>query len=125
MIRRPPRSTRTDTLFPYTTLFRSNGAIRYSACRGTGQRGQLSKPQDRHGRRCRTHHYRGVSRSAALMSRTAGHGLGALLETAARGGWRGRRGGGWKDMEERREGVNRRTEERRVGKGGGSKGGDG
>src|SRR3546814_11038225 len=33
MIRRPPRSTRTDTLFPYTTLFRSelervNGARR-------------------------------------------------------------------------------------------------
>src|SRR3546814_2720524 len=25
MIRRPPRSTRTDTLFPYTTLFRSCG----------------------------------------------------------------------------------------------------
>src|SRR3546814_18243767 len=25
MIRRPPRSTRTDTLFPYTTLFRSFG----------------------------------------------------------------------------------------------------
>src|SRR3546814_15396955 len=24
MLRRPPRSTRTDTLFPYTTLFRSN-----------------------------------------------------------------------------------------------------
>src|SRR3546814_11050551 len=29
MIRRPPRSTRTDTLFPYTTLFRSG----YSAAR--------------------------------------------------------------------------------------------
>src|SRR3546814_6244823 len=30
MIRRPPRSTRTDTLFPYTTLFRSpQGAIRH------------------------------------------------------------------------------------------------
>src|SRR3546814_20136942 len=27
MIRRPPRSTRTDTLFPYTTLFRS-----FSSC---------------------------------------------------------------------------------------------
>src|SRR3546814_21103392 len=27
MIRRPPRSTRTDTLFPYTTLFRSLLAI--------------------------------------------------------------------------------------------------
>src|SRR3546814_15487909 len=26
MIRRPPRSTRTDTLFPYTTLFRSTSA---------------------------------------------------------------------------------------------------
>src|SRR3546814_8736210 len=26
MIRRPPRSTRTDTLFPYTTLFRSDAA---------------------------------------------------------------------------------------------------
>src|SRR3546814_11359976 len=25
MIRRPPRSTRTDTLFPYTTLFRAEG----------------------------------------------------------------------------------------------------
>src|SRR3546814_8166218 len=28
MIRRPPRSTRTDTLFPYTTLFRSQGRQR-------------------------------------------------------------------------------------------------
>src|SRR3546814_16255906 len=32
MIRRPPRSTRTDTLFPYTTLFRSlEGAFGFSA----------------------------------------------------------------------------------------------
>src|SRR3546814_7843346 len=29
MIRRPPRSTRTDTLFPYTTLFRSAVSIDY------------------------------------------------------------------------------------------------
>src|SRR3546814_16743553 len=28
MIRRPPRSTRTDTLFPYTTLFRSTMSVR-------------------------------------------------------------------------------------------------
>src|SRR3546814_2811468 len=27
MIRRPPRSTRTDTLFPYTTLFRSQAVL--------------------------------------------------------------------------------------------------
>src|SRR3546814_12617753 len=45
MIRRPPRSTRTDTLFPYTTLFRSLGGhvetcedcghwrIAYNSCR--------------------------------------------------------------------------------------------
>src|SRR3546814_18131263 len=32
MIRRPPRSTRTDTLFPYTTLFRSNGETRVIDC---------------------------------------------------------------------------------------------
>src|SRR3546814_16455873 len=31
MIRRPPRSTRTDTLFPYTTLFRSMGDRRGAA----------------------------------------------------------------------------------------------
>src|SRR3546814_16326957 len=28
ILRRPPRSTRTDTLFPYTTLFRSNITVR-------------------------------------------------------------------------------------------------
>src|SRR3546814_19928189 len=33
MIRRPPRSTRTDTLFPYTTLFRS--AFRWGLLAGT------------------------------------------------------------------------------------------
>src|SRR3546814_13616273 len=32
MIRRPPRSTRTDTLFPYTTLFRSAVGQRVDAC---------------------------------------------------------------------------------------------
>src|SRR3546814_5801855 len=34
MIRRPPRSTRTDTLFPYTTLFRSLGLSEFPAHRG-------------------------------------------------------------------------------------------
>src|SRR3546814_21090150 len=33
MIRRPPRSTRTDTLFPYTTLFRSATLARLPASR--------------------------------------------------------------------------------------------
>src|SRR3546814_9855632 len=34
MLRRPPRSTRTDTLFPYTTLFRSLRRARLLAPRG-------------------------------------------------------------------------------------------
>src|SRR3546814_13920910 len=38
MIRRPPRSTRTDTLFPYTTLFRSKGPVVAS----TQRRGETS-----------------------------------------------------------------------------------
>src|SRR3546814_4168345 len=39
MIRRPPRSTRTDTLFPYTTLFRSGTAREnpQAACRREGK----------------------------------------------------------------------------------------
>src|SRR3546814_9420677 len=41
MIRRPPRSTRTDTLFPYTTLFRSERAdlrLVIASLRGCGRR---------------------------------------------------------------------------------------
>src|SRR3546814_1116472 len=37
MIRRPPRSTRTDTLFPYTTLFRSVGVLQLDVDRRHGQ----------------------------------------------------------------------------------------
>src|SRR3546814_15642434 len=33
MIRRPPRATRTDTLFPYTTLFRSKAVGEHAAPR--------------------------------------------------------------------------------------------
>src|SRR3546814_11546514 len=32
MLRRPPRSTRTDTLFPYTTLFRSPASLDGKVC---------------------------------------------------------------------------------------------
>src|SRR3546814_6472675 len=43
MIRRPPRSTRTDTLFPYTTLFRSRepalcGPVLFRPASGAGTR---------------------------------------------------------------------------------------
>src|SRR3546814_5385190 len=51
MIRRPPRSTRTDTLFPYTTLFRS-ACAESSAGRPGDRRGQRS-PAMAHGQRDR------------------------------------------------------------------------
>src|SRR3546814_11577433 len=43
MIRRPPRSTRTDTLFPYTTLFRSAG--RHTRLGRLDLQSTRSKPQ--------------------------------------------------------------------------------
>src|SRR3546814_10650473 len=63
MIRRPPRSTRTDTLFPYTTLFRSvgcrarDGARRAGAAGGgaDGARGARARRNARHGRRSEEH----------------------------------------------------------------------
>src|SRR3546814_9928142 len=48
MIRRPPRSTRTDTLFPYTTLFRSPpGSPRAPAPDGGPVRGEAAPGRSR------------------------------------------------------------------------------
>src|SRR3546814_11540276 len=47
MIRRPPRSTRTDTLFPYTTLFRSRDLVRGEIEREVERRDEAARP-DRH-----------------------------------------------------------------------------
>src|SRR3546814_1916968 len=52
MIRRPPRSTRTDTLFPYTTLFRSDPQPGHPA-RGRPARPRGGSVPDSSGRRCR------------------------------------------------------------------------
>src|SRR3546814_9554076 len=46
MFRRPPRATRTDTLFPYTTLFRSDPRDAH-----VSPAGALQPRQDRHQRR--------------------------------------------------------------------------
>src|SRR3546814_17887287 len=51
MIRRPPRSTRTDTLFPYTTLFRSlrglyDAAVRFRPFRRASARRQYRRARD-------------------------------------------------------------------------------
>src|SRR3546814_16110359 len=43
MIRRPPRSTRTDTLFPYTTLFRSKLAYGWTNYEATRTMGLLAR----------------------------------------------------------------------------------
>src|SRR3546814_19695485 len=95
MIRRPPRSTRTDTLFPYTTRFRSGAALlRPSGLHG-GRRAPcaerprpverlllvLSRPRPRlqQGMELLFRHERGRDRGGD----TPGHGL-AATDLAAR-----------------------------------------
>src|SRR3546814_10269013 len=46
MIRRPPRSTRTDTLFPYTTLFRSADRVADGVEDRPGVRGTAAEEHD-------------------------------------------------------------------------------
>src|SRR3546814_8526717 len=46
MVRRPPRSKRTDTLFPYTTLFRCGGASGRGGGAGSRAGGALALPHD-------------------------------------------------------------------------------
>src|SRR3546814_7691810 len=66
MIRRPPRSTRTDTLFPYTTLFRSTAlracgprcrrkALRPSSTSDRRQEGKIARHHERRYRRSPPH----------------------------------------------------------------------
>src|SRR3546814_8467189 len=76
MIRRPPRSTRTDTLFPYTTLFRSWSAapdrrsiwrhgptvVRGACCRAT----MAARPQSRRRGRGMCSNYRRAKGYAAM-----------------------------------------------------------
>src|SRR3546814_8134927 len=66
MIRRPPRATRTDTLFPYTTLFRSPGGARAGDHRGDDRAG------DRRDADVRAHPPgRGVADGVGAEGRTA------------------------------------------------------
>src|SRR3546814_3204958 len=78
MIRRPPRSTRTDTLFPYTTLFRSDGA-------GALEEHRLD----------RDHHHRArqlpsqlIGHRKALQQRRVGTETGAAVHPQRRAGTR-------------------------------------
>src|SRR3546814_8830145 len=115
MIRRPPRSTRTDTLFPYTTLFRSDpGSDRHrylprSRCGAARGRGDaeasptLRRPggallSDRRGDRHRSPARRGAAfrraradRRGRARRRRAGRAHRSLLADGAIFGWCGRR----------------------------------
>src|SRR3546814_12918018 len=79
MIRRPPRSTRTDTLFPYTTLFRS--AVAEAA---GGRVVVLGTPAEEGGggkiRLARSGAFEGID--AALMVHPAGHDLARMTAIA-------------------------------------------
>src|SRR3546814_20064860 len=70
MIRRPPRSTRTDTLFPYTTLFRSGARQR---------RRVIMLRRDRRG----PEHARAGAENQAWVSREPGPKSGTQAEHAA------------------------------------------
>src|SRR3546814_8173098 len=48
MIRRPPRSTRTDTLFPYTTLFRSSASHWRKRASAGGARHRICQRSEEH-----------------------------------------------------------------------------
>src|SRR3546814_16293192 len=88
MIRRPPRSTRTDTLFPYTTLFRSEGhAPRLSRARPWLRGDERRPPRRSRGAARRRAHAR-LFRNASRMSAgsAADRGLAAWPAYMAGGG---------------------------------------
>src|SRR3546814_11688969 len=86
MNRRPPISTRTDTLFPYTTLFRSlNGAIIINAVRCVPPQ---NKPTPEEVRNCRPFLEAGLG---ALQNLTAVVALGQIEHQSAIKGMGGKR----------------------------------
>src|SRR3546814_1569396 len=79
MIRRPPRSTRTDTLLPYTTLCRSTAAARAGGDRGCGGAwdGHALRVARRSGAAARPYRDRGLGRErsgGAAMGGSQRHG---------------------------------------------------
>src|SRR3546814_20916885 len=79
MIRRPPRSTLTDTLFPYTTLFRSRASRKAARHRARGQ----------NGRRVRRRAGRRFSWSYRALSELSGEGEEAVAPCSGDGEQRG------------------------------------
>src|SRR3546814_10270447 len=71
MIRRPPRSTRTDTLFPYTTLFRSRHRAKPVLHLVEGVHGSGQAPPG--GRHCPCRDHRRGAGSAPRSARSEEH----------------------------------------------------
>src|SRR3546814_20512063 len=87
MIRRPPRSTRTDTLFPYATLFRSFAFTAHAGDTVTGRDGGLFADA-------------GIHRLAAIRAMTTG--VGRKYQAAQGGegcGFFGHRQSSWEDKD--------------------------
>src|SRR3546814_9594715 len=78
MIRRPPRSTRTDTLFPYTTLFRSDFLQRQGGVEHAGARAAI-RLRDGHSENAdlREFLHVGIGKAAVLPARRTGPDHGA------------------------------------------------
>src|SRR3546814_12749179 len=96
MIRRPPRATRTDTLFPYTTLFRSRCVSEGAAAEGPSLLDppthlhdaayrQHDGAADRRARRGRQHSTPGIGRGPAARRRPEARLLGEAVAQLARG----------------------------------------
>src|SRR3546814_13934859 len=71
MIRRPPRSTRTDTLFPYTTLFRSIADFETSV--GDGVAACIYRQIERVDFRLAVHLRHAGARDHAILLEISGH----------------------------------------------------
>src|SRR3546814_9968936 len=69
MIRRPPRATRTDTLFPYTTLFRSNAIGICGSLRGQRTQSGTCAHGFRHGDEARSYRRAWQARSFGRLHR--------------------------------------------------------
>src|SRR3546814_21017700 len=110
MIRRPPRSTRTDTLFPYTTLFRSMGSAA-SAAYGLGKE-NAARPSVGAG-------FAGVARAAgnaAGKRASSALGLGEAALSGRQAAWNALHNSNSDAAQNPSGGEAVRSEERRVGK---------
>src|SRR3546814_7887998 len=89
MTPRPPRSTRTDTLFPYTTLFRSDrGAAPRDALRTGIPRDRLPRRRRRGGAGARRLRFAARRRQAEVEARDLRHRPGPASHRPAAGGTR-------------------------------------